>query len=283
MTHDDRESHSEPAPLLSDSPAAEPASTIPAALASRPHEWRNFWILIAYQVLLRTGWIFKTESSIMPHAADALDPTGLAKGWLPLLNRFGQSVPPVLAARRIKNLQKKKRAFIATTAAMTLCFLGLTSLWLIPGLATPSPYYSPAALYLVLYAIFFMAIGVNGLAYNTIQGKLIRPNRRGRLLMIADFVGASSAVLCALALLTQWLHKDGADYVMIFGFTTCLFATASIMSWFLKEQADNSFEPARGVRHVFAAAWRTLAEDANFRRLAMVSALFSTSLVLFQH
>ena len=42
------------------------------------------------------------------------------------------------------------------------------------------------------------------------------------------------------------------------------FATASIMSWFLKEQADNSFEPARGVRHVWqrgqqpesASPWR---------------------------
>src|SRR3954463_2806117 len=100
-----------------------------------PHESRNFWILVIYQVVLRAGWIFKTESVVMPHAADALDTSGLARGWLPLLNRFGQSVPPVLAARRIKNLPKKQRAFMTTTAAMTVCFLGLTSLWLIPGAA----------------------------------------------------------------------------------------------------------------------------------------------------
>ena len=112
-----------------------PLPLTPSPADARPHETRNFWLLIVYQVVLRTGWIFKTESVVMPAAADALDPTGLARGWLPLLNRFGQSVPPVLAAPRIKNLPKKKRAFIATTAAMTLCFLGLTSLWLIPGLA----------------------------------------------------------------------------------------------------------------------------------------------------
>ena len=98
-----------------------------------PDETRNFWILVIYQVVLRAGWIFKTESVVMPHAADALDPLGLTRGWLPLLNRFGQSVPPVLAARRVKNLPKKQRAFMATTAAMTICFLGLTSLWLIPA------------------------------------------------------------------------------------------------------------------------------------------------------
>ena len=40
--------------------------------------------------------------------------------------------------------------------------------------------------------------------------------------MIADFIGASSAVLCALTLLRSWLHEDHADYAAIFGFTTLL-------------------------------------------------------------
>ena len=75
---------------LADSPSTDSGAP--------PHETRNFWILVVYQVVLRAGWIFKTESVVMPHAADALDPSGLARGWLPLLNRFGQSVPPVLAA-----------------------------------------------------------------------------------------------------------------------------------------------------------------------------------------
>src|SRR5262245_54660995 len=150
-----------------------PSSLVPSHSADAPpHEPRNFALLALYQIVLRTGWIFKTESSIMPAAADALDPTGLAKSWLPLLNRFGQSIPPVLAARWVKNQPKKQRVFIATTAAMTLSFLGLTSLWLIPGLAGHE---LAAVLYLALYATFFAAIGVNALAYNTIQGKLIRP------------------------------------------------------------------------------------------------------------
>ena len=257
-------------------PSVSPSSPLDAP----PHEPRNFWLLAVYQIVLRTGWIFKTESSIMPAAADALDPSGLAKSWLPLLNRLGQSIPPVLAARWVKNQKKKKRAFIATTASMTLCFFGLTCLWLIPGLANQP---AAAVIYLALYALFFAAIGVNGLAYNTIQGKLIRPNWRGRLLMIADAVGASSAMLCAATLLMLWLHEDRADYAAIFGFTTLLFAAASVMSWFLKEHPDDYYEPPRGMRAVFRAAWRTLAEDANFRRLAIVSALFSTTLVLFPH
>jgi hypothetical protein len=245
-----------------------------------PHEPRNFWILVLYQVILRAGWIFKTESVVMPHAADALDPTGLARGWLPLLNRVGQSVPPVLAARRIKNLPKKQWAFMATTAAMTLCFLGLTSLWLIPG---ASGHALAAVAFLMLYAVFFSAIGVNQLAFNTIQGKLIAVTRRGRLLMLADFAGGLTAVVCAVTLLRGWLHEDHADYAAIFGFTTCLFAVASAMTWLLHELPDDHFEPYGGLTHVFGAAWRTLVTDSNFRRLAIVSALFSTTLVLFPH
>jgi predicted MFS family arabinose efflux permease len=276
-----RQKDGETRPGLPVSPSLLPSVSLSlSAKDDWPHEARNFWILVIYQVVLRAGWIFKTESVVMPHAADALDPTGLARGWLPLLNRFGQSVPPVLAARRVKNLPKKQWAFMTTTAAMTLCFLGLTSLWLIPGLSRQA--YSPL-LFLALYGLFFAAIGVNQLAFNTIQGKLIRPTRRGRLLMIADFVGASTAVVCAATLLMQWLHEDHADYAAIFGFTTFLFAAASAMSWLLKEQPDDHFEPYRGVTHVFGAAWQTLADDANFRRLAIVSALFSTTLVLFPH
>jgi hypothetical protein len=186
----------------------------------------------------------------------------------------------VLAARRVKNSPKKQWAFMGTTAAMTACFAGLTSLWLVPG---ATDFKLSPLIYLFLYAAFFSAIGVNQLAFNTIQGKLIRATRRGRLLMVADFVGATSAVLCALLLLSQWLHEDHADYAAIFGFTTCLFAAASAMTWLLVEQRDDHYEPYRGVTHVFSAAWRTWMDDPNFRRLAIVSALFSTTLVLFPH
>src|SRR5262249_42935136 len=66
-------------------------------------------------------------------------------------------------------------------------------------------------------------------------------------------------------------------------FTTCLFGAASAMSWLLKEQPDDHYEPYRGMSHVFGPAWQTLRSDTNFRRLAIVSALFSTTLILFPH
>lgn len=267
--------------------AAETAAPtgILAGEDARPAETWNFIILVIYQALMRTGWIFKTESVIMPAVLESLahsagmpaTQAAWMMGCLPLLNRFGQSIPPLLVARRIKIAPLKSRAFIGTTTSMTLMFAGITSIWLL-GI---DRYLSAAWIYLLLYGLFFTAVGINQLAYNTLQGKLIRANRRGRLITIADVLGVTAAVTCALLLLRRWLHADHADYQWIFGFSTCLFGAASLMAWQLVEQPDNHEEPARPLRQLFDGAWRTLREDPNFRRLAAVSALFTTSLLLF--
>ena len=259
--------------------SSDPPTGILASDEARPAETRNFVILVIYQALMRTGWIFKTESVIMPAVLESLAASSWMLGCLPLLNRFGQSIPPLLIARRIKVTPYKSRAFIGTTTSMTLMFAGITAIWLL-GL-DQLPNYA-AWIYLILYGLFFTAIGINQLAYNTLQGKLIRPTRRGRLLMIADVIGVTSAVICAVTLLPQWLETEGRpDFEWIFGFSTCLFAFASLMAWQVQEVPDNHDEPRKPLRRLFEGAWKTLKEDANFRRLAVVSALFTTSLLLF--
>jgi Major Facilitator Superfamily len=271
---------------------------VPAPLTStidepRPDEQHNFLTLVFYNVLMRTGWIFKTESSIMPAVLDSFEQLGTPKwalawmrGALLLLNRFGQSVPPLMMARRIKIMPRKKWAFVATTTSMTLIFATLTAIWLVPGLIKPHTglitWFIPLV-YLILYAAFFMAVGVNQLTYNTIQGKLIRVTHRGRLLMVADFLGAISAVICAVALLPQWLREKDADFQWIFGFSTMLFGISSLTAWIIREQPDSHEQPRQSIWKPFVIAWRTLQEDANFCRLGVVAALFSTSLVLFPH
>src|ERR1051325_129797 len=80
------------------------------------------------------------------------------RGTLPLLNRFGQSVPPLMMSRRIKIMPRKKWAFVATTTSMTLIFATLTCIWLVPGLIAPHTgliTWLIPLLYLVLYAAFF--------------------------------------------------------------------------------------------------------------------------------
>ena len=104
-------SRSEPGSQLLSRATAEKGSPDSSAPNDNSlHQKHNFFVLVVHQVLMRTGWIFKTESIIMPAVLDWLGGTGLLRGCLPMLNRFGQSVPPLLLSRRIKILGLKKSA-----------------------------------------------------------------------------------------------------------------------------------------------------------------------------
>lgn len=61
----------------------------------RQLEPHNLLALSAYSVLLRFAWIFKTESVIIPAFLDSIAGAGWLRGCLPVLNRFGQSMPPI--------------------------------------------------------------------------------------------------------------------------------------------------------------------------------------------
>jgi hypothetical protein len=242
-------------------------------------EPRNFVVLVIYQVAMRAGWIFKTESIIMPFVLDSLGGSAWLRGMLPLINRFGQSVPPMLAARRLKVMPQKKWAQVASTSLMALCFLALAVIWaLADGVFTWMPW-----VFLAIYALFFVSTGINQLTLNTLQGKLVEATHRGRLMLVANLVGAIVAIGCVLFLLPGWLTVERVDYVSIFGFTGFCFAVSAASAVLLVERRDNYRQAAMRIDRVFGEALRTLREDANFRRLAIVAASFNTTLMLFPH
>jgi len=176
------------------SQAAQLADTAPENAADDPAASSNFAMLALYQIVMRTGWIFKTESIIMPAVVDYISGAGWIRGCLPMLNRFGHSIPPVLLARQVKLLPRKKWAVFTMTTMMSALFLLLTWLFF-AGFAHST--WMPAA-FLGIYALFFMCIGINQLAFTTVQGKLVETTKRGRLLLVSNILGATSAVLFAL-------------------------------------------------------------------------------------
>ena len=70
----------------------------PVSAASDSSESRNFVLLAVQQLVVRVGWLFKTESVIMPAFLDSIAGPGWIRGILPVLNRFGQGVPSFLLA-----------------------------------------------------------------------------------------------------------------------------------------------------------------------------------------
>lgn len=267
----------------------------PTQSAQEPTDWlahpqfearepRNLLLLAVHQIVLRVGWIFKTESVIMPAFLDWLvgrDRAAVLRGCLPVLNRFGQSVPPVFCAEGLRRMRRKKLALAACVVLMGLPF-GVLSL-VCSAVDAKRLSWMPVV-FLALYGLFFVFNGLYHVSFGTVQGKLIRPTRRGRLLLISTTVGTIPAMLFAWWLLDYWLGLPSGGFEWIFAFTGVCFLVSGLTVLLLFEPADErrqrpSTPPLHAVRETFAA----LRGDANLRRLVLVAMLFGSALIVFPH
>jgi len=263
---------------------SDPAAGVPDSGARR--EARNTLCLEAYQVIVRVGWIFKTETIIMPAVLDAVVDSGALRGLLPVLNRGGQSVPPLFFAGSLARLPVKKRALARTAAMMAGAFGVLAAAW------TPLEARRPdllAGLFLVVYALFAASNGLNQLVLAALQGKLVAPGHRGRAMLVSVSLGSVLAIIAALVWLGRWLDEPGG-FPKIFAATAGFFALAALVPLFLDEPPDATVPPraaAAGWRArvaLGAEEWRrALATDPSLVRVSVVAICFSAVLILFPH
>ncbi|QDT39547.1 MFS transporter [Stratiformator vulcanicus] len=236
--------------------------------------------MATYQVLLRLAWVFKTETVFIPAFLQSIAGPAWVQGCLPVLNRLGQSVPPILASDSIRDTPKKKWLLLVTTAGMGLCFAvicGLIALRDQPWVAVAA-----APLFLSAYCLFFAMTGLNQVVFGTLQGKLIRADRRGRLLGIAGVVGSVLSVTAIFLVLGGWSGDEASDFLLPFGITAFgMFVAATIAIALAEPADDNSNHPAK--RFSFGPVFEVLRGDRNFRVLAVCAMLFMAAYSLFPH
>lgn len=249
------------------------------------HENGNLLLLVLHQIVFRIGWIFKTESVIMPAVLDQVAGAGWVRGLLPILNRFGQSLPPVFAATALQRMHFKKRALAALPILMSVPFLILAGVWTGGGFQQSGQGRAawPVVLFLGLYFVFFVFNGLYHLAFGTVQGKLIRPTRRGHLLRMSTFWGSIPATLMAWWLLSKWLRLPDGGYGYTFAFTGICFLISGLIVFVLFEPGDGVRGVMERKRDTLVAVRAALTTDPNLRRLVAVAMLFGTGLIIFPH
>ena len=242
----------------------------------------NLLVLVCHHVALRVGWIFKIETVIMPAFLDFISGQGWVRGCLPWFNRIGQSIPPLYWSERLRQSRLKKRTLFVSTCLMALPFLLLAALWHVGAGKNRS---GMTMLFLSCYLFFFSMTGINQLAFGTVQGKLIRPNRRGRLIWISGLIGSLCAILCAWYFLRTWLTYPNGGFDFIFGMTGCCFLVSALLSLLISEPIDEPERKQEGFRSrkPFREAWQLLRDDRSLRNVAIVGMLFCCSLFLMPH
>ena len=256
------------------------ARSEPPAPAQAARESRNIACLVAYQVVARVGWIFKTETVIMPAVLDACIDSGLLRGLLPVLNRAGNSLFPLLIARAVARQPTVRWLLALTTTGLAVCFLLLAVIW--SPLVGNHPQLL-AVCFLSIYGLFSLINGCNQLLVATLQGRLITAGRRGRVLLLSVTIGSVLAIAAAVIALGPWLNQpDG--FHLIFTATGGFFLLAAVVPAFFDEPA---LWPAGGEKPPVLSGgttfWSLLKQDPAVVRLALVVAGFSAVLMLFPH
>ncbi len=246
------------------------------------YESRNILLLASYQVMVRLAWVFKTESVVIPAFLHAISGAAWMQGWLPMLNRFGQSLPPLLFAERLRDMPLKKASLVRTTAAMGLIFAAIAGLLMVAS----SPQVWWPTVFLCLYGAFFVATGLNTLAFNTLQGKLVRAHRRGLLMSRGGVVGSFAAIAAAWLVLRHWQGVELDSFILPFATTGVGMLVAAMLVVCLAEPADRikrGRRPRMKLQEHFREAAAVLQTDRHFRRLAYCAITFVTSQFLFPH
>jgi len=245
---------------------------------SYPHEKRNLIVFALNQILMRLGWMFKSESVVIPAFIDVYTSSGTIRGLLPLILRIGQSLPQFLVAQRVARMPTKRGFFVFTG-------FGFAIPWLILSATLSLTRWSSnviVAVFLALCTLHWLSVGCNHLANGTLQGKLISPEKRGRLLAYSNIIGCTLAIGVAFYLLPRWFSVSPPRYAVLFGATALFFGIAAAVSFGFRELPSQPERTAPFFRFL-GDALLSLRYDRNFRRFAIVILLFYSIWPLFPH
>jgi hypothetical protein len=273
------------------SPGAAPTTDAPGdATASEfrqreldQAEPRNLLVLAVYEVVFRVAWIFKTESVIVPAFLDALTGgTGAIRGWLPTLSRLGQSLPPLFVSDHLRDAPLKGRVLRWTSLLMGVPTAAVA--W-IAWAAAPEPAEWMPLAFLGLYVLFFSLTGLNQVVQGTLHGKLVRAERRGRLMWIGGVLGSMLAITAAWLVLGPWLDRPGiARFMPVFALTATGFMSCGFVTLGLAEPVDRANgTPPESAWSQLRAAWWVFTTDRQFRRAARVVMLLTCIVLIFPH
>jgi hypothetical protein len=246
---------------------------------SQQYETRNFIVFALNQIFMRMGWIFKTESVVMPGFIDIYTGSAVIRGWLPLISRLGRSVPQLIIAHHLAKMPRKKSVFILASFGTMIPWLGLA---LILKFLPASPN-AMVGIFLTLYTLHWFVFGCHTLAGGTLQGKLIRADLRGRLLAYSNITGCTLAIVAAALVMTRWLSDGNANYGAIFGATGLFFGLAAGVSLYFKEPPSPPPQEIQPFTKFLSSGLLLLRYDRDFRRFVVVILLYVSSWPLFPH
>lgn len=244
---------------------------------------RNAALILAGQLLSKLGDAVMNPKIVLTWIMSGLGAPDYLTSFLVPVRESGSLVPQLVIAKRVRELEVRKRAWAVSCVLQATCVaaMGAVVMLLEGALA--------GWLILALLAAFALARGLSSVASKDVLGKTIAKTRRGRL--TGWSASAAGGVTVAVAVL---LLVFGDRSIPLEVYALALLAgagmwllSAALVAGIVEEPGEtegggNALEEAR--RHL-----RLLRDDAPFRRfviaraLLMCTALSTPYLVILAH
>ena len=244
-----------------------------------PHEKRNLIVFALNQILMRLGWMFKSESVVIPAFIDVYTSSGTIRGLLPLILRIGQSLPQFLVAQRVARMPTK---------AGVLCFHRFRFR---DSVVCVVRYIKPNTLVRECHCRCFSCTVYPALARGGLQSSGKRNATRENSSVLKNGAGYSPIPISSVVRLrSESLFTSyrvgflGVHRVMLllFSATALFFGIAAAVSFGFRELPSQPEGTAPFFRFL-GDALLSLRYDRNFRRFAVVILLFYSIWPLFPH
>ena len=242
------------------------------------YENLNFATFAANQILMRMGWVFKTESVIVPAYLDTLSKSDVLRGLLPVSFRLVQSLAQFFLAQRVSQTPFKQP--LCTTS-----IFGMMASWsviaVLAGVAR-LPVSITVVLFLAAYTLQCFFYGYYRLTGGTLQGKLIPVEKRGSFVAYGNAIGSILAIAVACRFMYEWLGGETPRYAAVFGGAAVCYGVAAIVTFYFVESPSprqESRPPLQSLRE----GLQILRSDRDFLKFAVVAVLYFLSWPLFPH
>jgi MFS family permease len=244
---------------------------------------RNFTANVLYSIFIRMGWIYKTESTVIPGFVTSLTSNPMLISVTPIISRISQFLPQFLFLNVVERAPRKKPMFLLVTTLFALSWGVLSAtLWFGEELSASVL----LTVFFLCYGTGWVCTGISVILDRVMLGRLIPTRRRGRVFAIAGPFGSYSVVLSGpvIAYLLSHAGDFPRNYAVVFGIGFVTFLAAIACATLIREPFEKRDAVEReGFVGLARHGWALVRTDASFRRIFGLACIQSLSAYLFSY
>ena len=246
----------------------------------RKEERRNSGLLILNGGFMFMAMTFVSYDMVLPAFIQSLTSSTILIGLTGALMRIGWAWPQVFTSRLIESRQRKMPIILFSGGLRSATWFVIALLTFRVGNEHPTLFLVG---FLILYAVATSMMGISNVPWMDIIGKAIPSSQRAKVFAVRRLVGGAMAMISAGVISYVLSAGSGLTFPYNYGILFILSGAGTALSIVIFGMVREPIEAVRrrteSLGAYLASGVGLLKQDANYRRLCAVQALWSFSMM----